>query len=552
MELVYLWVENYKNIQKQGFNFSPRFRCEYDEKTEKLEIIDKDETGEFYPKNFFGDNINVTAIVGENGSGKSGIIEELCKEEKVFYSKNDEKQIINIHPKNFYKKYDLDILNLSINKTNVKYFEYKFLPNSIVFNFDENFSISKLVDFDEMLITRKKEFNETIILDNKSIKSFEEYLENAKKEAIKKIKEEKNFTLFICLNYFTYVIQNKSEYDSYQELENEEYNNFDINLEDYEDEEYMEHRNYIDKNIDKDYDLTELGKFIAFVFKIIERSGYIEDFGQELIELVEKNSKIEKITGIIQELNSNIDYIDNYSTIKFSENKYEEIKFLLSEINFMTMEFSLVKENQLILFDSLSTGEQDLLKIYAILYNGIKKEYLNIICLDEINVFWHPNWQKNFIKEIIDFLTTFFQDTKMNLILATHSPFILSDLPKENIIFLEKGKQVYPFEDGKQTFGANIHTLLSHGFFMKEGLIGEFAKSKIDDVIKYLNNDIKSTITTDNSAQNIINIIGEPIIKRELQRMLKNKMELSNKTEIDTIKEEIEFLKHRLEILRKG
>ncbi len=35
MELVYLWVEDYKNIHKQGFNFSPRFECtfhdEYDE-----------------------------------------------------------------------------------------------------------------------------------------------------------------------------------------------------------------------------------------------------------------------------------------------------------------------------------------------------------------------------------------------------------------------------------------------------------------------------------------------------------------------------------------
>ena len=27
MELVYLWVEKYKNIEKQGFNFSPRFEC---------------------------------------------------------------------------------------------------------------------------------------------------------------------------------------------------------------------------------------------------------------------------------------------------------------------------------------------------------------------------------------------------------------------------------------------------------------------------------------------------------------------------------------------
>ena len=73
MELVYLWVEGYKNIEKQGFNFSPRFRCEYDEVTKELNIIDKDKTGEFYPKNFFGENINVTAIVGENGSGKTTI-----------------------------------------------------------------------------------------------------------------------------------------------------------------------------------------------------------------------------------------------------------------------------------------------------------------------------------------------------------------------------------------------------------------------------------------------------------------------------------------------
>ena len=88
MELVYLWVEEYKNIHKQGFNFSPRFRCEYDEEKNELEIIDKDETGEFYPKNFFGDNINVTAIVGENGSGKSSIGEYLFNKEDNGIDKN--------------------------------------------------------------------------------------------------------------------------------------------------------------------------------------------------------------------------------------------------------------------------------------------------------------------------------------------------------------------------------------------------------------------------------------------------------------------------------
>ena len=69
MELVYLWVEDYKNIKRQGFNFSPRFDCKYDEDTNELII---DENKDYV--NIFPENINVTAIVGENGSGKSSLL----------------------------------------------------------------------------------------------------------------------------------------------------------------------------------------------------------------------------------------------------------------------------------------------------------------------------------------------------------------------------------------------------------------------------------------------------------------------------------------------
>ena len=72
MELVYLWVDEYKNIKKQGFNFSPRFECEYDEDTKELTIEEKKDYVSIFP-----DNINVTAIVGENGSGKSSLAELL-------------------------------------------------------------------------------------------------------------------------------------------------------------------------------------------------------------------------------------------------------------------------------------------------------------------------------------------------------------------------------------------------------------------------------------------------------------------------------------------
>ena len=70
MELVYLWVEDYKNIHQQGFNFSPKFTCKYDGEKKELSI---DENKEYV--SIFPDNINITAIVGENGSGKSTLIE---------------------------------------------------------------------------------------------------------------------------------------------------------------------------------------------------------------------------------------------------------------------------------------------------------------------------------------------------------------------------------------------------------------------------------------------------------------------------------------------
>ena len=164
--------------------------------------------------------------------------------------------------------------------------------------------------------------------------------------------------------------------------------------------------------------------------------------------------------------------------------------------------------------------------------------------LDEPDNSLHPNWQKKFLLELIVLLKKI--KNRYNLILTSHSPFILSDIPKQNIVFLKDGKQVDALEK-KQTFGANIHTLLADGFFMDGGLMGEFAKSKIEEVIKYLN-DENSEIKSKEEAQKTINIIGEPILKNQLQKMLDSK----RRDKIDELEDEIETLKYRIEILRKN
>ena len=75
MEIVYLWVSEYKNIKNQGFNLSSKYHVTYDINNNKLDIQERN------PQpipNFFGENIsNITAIVGENGAGKSTLMELL-------------------------------------------------------------------------------------------------------------------------------------------------------------------------------------------------------------------------------------------------------------------------------------------------------------------------------------------------------------------------------------------------------------------------------------------------------------------------------------------
>jgi len=87
MELVYLWIEDYKNIKKQGFNFSPKFDFQYDGREKNLTIKPQKYV------NIFPDNFNVTVIVGENGSAKSALLEYMVKNfYYYFYSDEGEKE----------------------------------------------------------------------------------------------------------------------------------------------------------------------------------------------------------------------------------------------------------------------------------------------------------------------------------------------------------------------------------------------------------------------------------------------------------------------------
>lgn len=163
--------------------------------------------------------------------------------------------------------------------------------------------------------------------------------------------------------------------------------------------------------------------------------------------------------------------------------------------------------------------------------NDFDNKYNSInLILDEIELYAHPEMQKQFLNSLLNSIEKIeINEIKsINIQFITHSPFILSDIPKQNILYLKTEKRTRNGEDvqiaipqsieDKKSFGANITDLLADSFFIEDGLMGDFAKEKITDVINWLNNK-QSTIKTKEEAKQIIEIIDEPILKYKLREM---------------------------------
>lgn len=117
----------------------------------------------------------------------------------------------------------------------------------------------------------------------------------------------------------------------------------------------------------------------------------------------------------------------------------------------------------------------------------------------------------------------------INIILATHSPFILSDIPHTNILQLgEKKKNL------EGSFGANVITLLADGFFM-DYTIGEFARKEIESMVSTYYNVKERQMNKsfyDKKRQRfkfLCSVVSDPYLKDMVTRMF-NKMEQHYKT----------------------
>ena len=180
----------------------------------------------------------------------------------------------------------------------------------------------------------------------------------------------------------------------------------------------------------------------------------------------------------------------------------------------------------------MSSGEKQLLNNFgALIYHlrnldsvtddGRRYENVNII-LEEIELYFHPEYQRMIVKLLLEklYAMAFKHIKRINITFVTHSPFILSDIPLCNVLFLKDGKPAYT-QMQENTFGANIHGMLKNGFFLPSLPMGEFAHEKINNLFERLNSfklDIYSKEQEEWFYSNIMRV-GEPYIREQLMRL---------------------------------
>lgn len=152
-----------------------------------------------------------------------------------------------------------------------------------------------------------------------------------------------------------------------------------------------------------------------------EKKNHFQDIIPENIE----NEKINILSLYIEDSMKKLDvfYKDNFAekVIQFKEIIDKKFKFKKILINSKNgFEFKALDGSDLPLQD-LSSGEQhELVLLYALLF---KVEENTLILLDEPEISLHISWQTEFLEDILKLVEL----SKFDILIATHSPEIISD-----------------------------------------------------------------------------------------------------------------------------
>ena len=178
--------------------------------------------------------------------------------------------------------------------------------------------------------------------------------------------------------------------------------------------------------------------------------------------------------------------------------------------------------------NKMSSGERQMLySLSYVLYHikniqSVREDENRVayhnICLifDEAELYYHPDYQRRFLSMLLEAISWCNIDTEkihsIQILIVTHSPFILTDMLTQNTLYLKNGKVQTVTQ---QTFGGNYYDLLNKSFFFEKSAVGEVASKMLTASIQKSNNG--EQIPTE-----VIQCIGDELIRNYLNRNSKH------------------------------
>ncbi|EIM1710645.1 AAA family ATPase [Aeromonas dhakensis] len=550
MKVCYIWVEEFRNFRNFGLNLSNDFTYSYDSEKHHISRVEKPPL----PRDFFHSDItDVTGIIGKNGSGKTNCLELICmilkgglsrlktpfivitqeRDYLTCYSNNRgrtvpwapttsfeatqveySKQINGIKPiffsnvsdgreYNFHK----DVANISSNKqgrrqNSIK--EHLVFINSEKFNYLEierpKFVSLNLIVSD--ILPSKKD------LEQKASPFTHEQINKFLKMAASYTPTRQVITIINLL-----LIQKLSSYVSAVGLEEEKNDIFGVDI-----KKRIISSSISDENIDY----------------------LMDEIFSEYILLIKKNEHIVKNLDKLKtnDIRIEINSLENLSTIKnliqdcdieaLKTNHKNKLCFTISfnkkSHSVLQWIFEVLSEKQHFecTWLGISSGQKAYINIFSSIYNSLfRSRNASIICIDEGDLYLHPEWQIQFFEKLNNVLPNL-SSGKIQLVISSHSPFLLSDLPNQCLVVLDNDQAKAGFDT--LTFGANLYDLYSHGFFLGNRVCSQFASNKIDAILSLYRQSSEKTLseTEQKKIKDYIGIIGEEIISFHLKRLIKN------------------------------
>ena len=518
MQLVYFWIEEYGILKEQGVNFNSGFHFEIKKYNDTYILERKQEKEKKIPKYFFSNIENISCIIGENGGGKTTLIKSILNQKS---NKNLIGNYLSIFEENNQFFIHSNLTNLKVNFSYKKLEELEKDINYIYFNTEWygptlknnsilNISLKRVSDRE--FLKQKMELVNTLVI-NKDIIDRIPYINF--KNKLNDIVQSKNFLIKV------------KEEDMLGKLNLNYQNNFFA-------------IGQVEKNF-LECLIYEFWNRICWCisdnekFKVSKRNK--EEikiwFLQKILELEDRLNKEDFILRIkkedmikeIQRMRDLIKIFEDYKQNSLIEEKTS--KSILINLDLLK-KYKKILNNRFLecsLEHEFSSGEKILLDLMSRLLTKTKnlKEKNIIIFLEELENFMHPEWQRRIIEFLIFLKNNIFwmKEKNIQIILTSHTPFIIGDLPEKNVIFIKDGNII---PNIKKVFGGNIYNLLKEQFLM-ESCFGEFSKEKIKKIVELLSRDEKNNykeIEIEKAKEEIeflIDSIGEDLVKNRLEKM---------------------------------